>query len=167
MTSDATPRWALPHLFAGQAQKEVFHNEALARIDMLLHGAVESADEDVPPTSPDDGQCWIVADGASGSWFGQDGSVACWTGGGWRFAAPRVGLTLRVVDRGHMMYFDGSDWQDAAVRGDGFYVGGERVAGTRQPAIANPVGGSSIDSEARSSLVAILNAMRSHGLIEP
>ena len=167
MTSDATPRWALPQLFAGQAQKEVFHNEALARIDMLLHGAVESADEDVPPTSPDDGQCWIVADGASGSWFGQDGSVACWTGGGWRFAAPRVGLTLRVVDRGHMMYFDGSDWQDAAVRGDGFYVGGERVAGTRQPAIANPVGGSSIDSEARSSLVAILNAMRSHGLIEP
>ena len=167
MTSDATPRWALPQLFAGQAQKEVFHNEALARIDMLLHGAVESADEDAPPTSPDDGQCWIVADGASGSRFGQDGSVACWTGGGWRFAAPRVGLTLRVVDRGHMMYFDGSDWQDAAVRGDGFYVGGERVAGTRQPAIANPVGGSSIDSEARSSLVAILNAMRSHGLIEP
>ena len=167
MTSDATPRWALPQLFAGQAQKEVFHNEALARIDMLLHGAVESADEDVPPTSPDDGQCWIVADGASGSWLGQDGSVACWTGGGWRFAAPRAGLTLRVVDRGHMMYFDGSDWQDAAVRGDGFYVGGERVAGTRQPAIANPVGGSSIDSEARSSLVAILNAMRSHGLIEP
>ena len=107
------------------------------------------------------------ADGASGSWLGQDGSVACWTGGGWRFAAPRAGLTLRVVDRGHMMYFDGSDWQDAAVRGDGFYVGGERVAGTRQPAIANPVGGSSIDSEARSSLVAILNAMRSHGLIEP
>ena len=167
MTSDATPRWALPQLFAGQAQKEVFHNEALARIDMLLHGAAASADEDVPPTSPDDGQCWIVADGASGSWLGQDGSVACWTGGGWRFAAPRAGLTLRVVDRGHMMYFDGSDWQDAAVRGDGFYVGGERVAGTRQPAIANPVGGSSIDSEARSSLVAILNAMRSHGLIEP
>ena len=167
MTSDATPRWALPQLFAGQAQKEVFHNEALARIDMLLHGAAESADEDVPPTSPDDGQCWIVADGASGSWLGQDGSVACWTGGGWRFAAPRAGLTLRVVDRGHMMYFDGSDWQDAVVRGDGFYVGGERVAGTRQPAIANPVGGSSIDSEARSSLVAILNAMRSHGLIEP
>lgn len=167
MTSDATPRWALPQLFAGQAQKEVFHNEALARIDMLLHGAVESADEDVPPTSPDEGQCWIVAEGASGSWSGQDGSVACWTGGGWRFAAPRAGLTLRVVDRGHSMYFDGSDWQDGAVRGDGFYVGGERVSGPRQPAIANPVGGSSIDSEARSSLVTILNAMRSHGLIEP
>lgn len=167
MTSDATPRWALPQLFAGQAQKEVFHNEALARIDMLLHGAVESADEDVPPTSPDEGQCWIVAEGASESWSGQDGSVACWTGGGWRFVAPRAGLRLRVVDRGHSMYFDGSDWQDAAARSDGFYVEGERIAGARQPAIANPVGGSSVDSEARSSLVAILNAMRSHGLIEP
>ena len=56
MTSDATPRWALPQLFAGQAQKEVFHNEALARIDMLLHGHAESADEDTTPLSTDEGQ---------------------------------------------------------------------------------------------------------------
>lgn len=167
MTTDATPRWALPHLFAGQAQKEVFHNEALARIDMLLHGQAESADEDAPPLSPDEGQCWIVAEGASGSWLGQDGSVACWTGGGWRFATPRVGLSLWVVDRGHWMHFDGGDWQDAAVRGDGLYVGGVRVAGTRQAAIADPVGGGTIDNEARSSIAAILSAMRSHGLIEP
>ena len=41
---DGTPRWALPFLFAGQAQKEMFHNEALVRIDALVHGIAQSAD---------------------------------------------------------------------------------------------------------------------------
>ena len=166
MTSDATPRWALPNLFAGQAQKELFHNEALARIDMLLHGQVESADEGTPPLSPGEGQCWIIAAGATGSWLGREGSVACWTDGGWRYAQPRAGLVLWVADRGHVMQFDGHGWADGAVRSDGLYDGGLRVVGTRRPAIDNPVGGGSIDSEARSSIAAILSAMRDHGLIE-
>lgn len=166
MTSDATPRWVLPNLFAGQAQKELFHNEALARIDMLLHGQVESADEGTPPLSPGEGQCWIIAAGATGSWLGREGSVACWTDGGWRYAEPRAGLVLWVADRGHVMQFDGHGWADGAVRSDGLYAGGLRVVGTRRPAIGDPVGGGSVDSEARSSIAAILSAMRDHGLIE-
>lgn len=166
MTSDATPRWALPNLFAGQAQKELFHNEALARIDMLLHGQVESAEETVPPPLPAQGQCWIVAAGATGSWLGRDGSVACWTEGGWRHIEPRAGLALWAANRGHLMQYDGDAWGEGAVRGDGLYVGGVRVAGARRPAISNPAGGGSIDNEARSSIAAILSAMRDHGLIE-
>lgn len=167
MATDATPRWALPNLFAGQAQKELFHNEALARIDMLLHGQAESADENLPPVSPGEGQCWIIAAGATGSWLGRDGSVACWTDGGWRYVEPRAGLSLWVADRGHPMQFDGDGWASGGVRTDGLYVGGLRVVGTRLPAISNPVGGGSIDNEARSSIAAILSAMRDHGLIEP
>lgn len=167
MTMEATPRWALPHLFAGQAQKEIFHNEALTRIDMLLHGLVESADEDVPPSSPAVGQCWIVAAGATEEWAGHEGAVACWTEGGWRFAAPRAGLTLWVADRGHSMSYEGDEWLDAPVREDGLYVGGQRVVGSRQGAIADPAGGAAPDSEARSAIGSILTAMRNHGLIDP
>jgi Protein of unknown function (DUF2793) len=165
MTMDVTPRWELPQLFAGQAQKELFHNEALARIDMLLHGQVESADIAAPPASPAMGTCWIVAAGATGAWDGRDGAVAGWTEGGWRFAAPQAGLCLWVSDRGHAMQHDGTAWQDAAVRDDGVYIGGVQVVGARSAAIAEPVGGSSVDSEARSAIAAILEAMRSHGLI--
>lgn len=34
--SDATARFAFPLIAPGQAQKELFHNEALARVDALL-----------------------------------------------------------------------------------------------------------------------------------
>lgn len=165
MTIEATPRWELPQLFAGQAQKEMFHNEALTRIDMLLHGQVESADLSVPPTSPAQGQCWIVAADAVGAWAGRDGALASWTEGGWRFVTPAAGLALWVADRGHELRHDGSQWQDGALREDGLYVAGTRSVGERQAAIAAPGGGTTIDSEARGVINAILAVMRSHGLI--
>jgi len=68
MVMSETARWDLPLLFAGQAQKEVFHNEALVRMDMLMHARAESADLAEPPEMPDVGQCWIVANGAVGAW---------------------------------------------------------------------------------------------------
>lgn len=89
---DGTARWALPLLFAGQAQKEITHNEALVLIDALLHARVESADLASPPGTPLVGQCWIVADGATGDWAGKMGAIALWTEGGWRFVPPSAGL---------------------------------------------------------------------------
>jgi hypothetical protein len=165
MTQDATPRWDLPLLHAGQAQKELFHNEALARIDMLLHGVVESADMTTPPESPTVGQCWIVGDGAIGAWTGQEGTIACWTGGGWRFATPRAGLAARIVDRGHDMIHDGTGWSDGPLRADGIYLGGVRVVGAQAAAIADPAGGAVIDEDARVAIGAILAVLRGHGLI--
>jgi len=162
---DGTPRWALPLLFAGQAQKEIQHNEALALVDALLHGQVESADLSAPPDAPVVGQCWIVAGGASGDWSGQVGAIALWTEGGWRFMAPRSGLRVAVADRDHALFFDGTLWRADAIRSDGLYIGDDRVVGPQMAAIAAPSGGSVIDAEARSTLIDILAALRGHGLI--
>ncbi|CAM8660654.1 DUF2793 domain-containing protein [Sphingobium sp.] len=162
---DETPRWALPLLFAGQAQKEIQHNEALVVVDALLHGRVESADLSAPPGAPMVGQCWIVAAGASGDWAGQADTVALWTEGGWRFVAPRAGLRVAAADRDHALFFDGTLWRSDAVRGDGVYLDEERVVGPRMAAIAGPSGGGVIDAEARSTLMDILAALRTHGLI--
>lgn len=166
MAMDDTPRWALPLLFAGQAQKELFHNEALSRIDMLLHGVVESADLAAPPPDPAVGACWIVAAGPSGAWADRAGMVAGWTEGGWRFVAPRTGLCLLVADRGHAMRHDGTGWRDGWLRDDGLYLEDEKVVGIRQTAIAAPTGGATVDGEARFVIGSILSALRTHGLIE-
>ena len=162
---DATPRWSLPLLFAGQAQKEIFHNEALMLVDALLHGRVESADLGAPPTDPAVGQCWIVAAPAEDAWGGEVGSIACWPEGGWRFVAPRAGLRMAVGAQGQALFHDGSDWRAGAIRDDGLYQADEKVAGPRQPAIAGPAGGSVIDAQARATIAAILAALRAHGLI--
>ncbi|MCP1468709.1 hypothetical protein J3E64_000376 [Sphingobium sp. OAS761] len=162
---DMTPRWALPLLFAGQAQKELFHNEALATIDALLHGRAESADLPEPPAAPEPGQCWIVAEGGMGDWAGRDGDVACWTDGGWRFTVPAAGLTLDIGDRDHGLFHDGVEWRASAVRDDGFYLDDQRIVGERQDAIAGPEGGAVIDEEARSSINMVLAVLRVHGLI--
>lgn len=162
---DDTPRWVLPLLFAGQAQKEIWHNEALVLIDALLHGQAQSADLTAPPGAPVIGQCWIVAAGATGDWAGREDAIACWSEGGWRFIAPRAGLAIAVADRGHALFHDGTQWRDEAIRSDGLYLDGVRVLRERQAGIAAPAGGAVIDAEARSAVAAILAALRSHGLI--
>jgi hypothetical protein len=39
--NDMTPRFGLPFILPGQAQKEHFHNEALLRVDAILSAAAE------------------------------------------------------------------------------------------------------------------------------
>ena len=53
-----------------QAQKEFVVNESLARIDALLHCAVEGVAAE-PPGEPAEGECWLVADTPSGAWAGR------------------------------------------------------------------------------------------------
>ena len=165
MTLMHTDRLALPLLAAGQAQKELAHNEALLRADIATQAVVESADLAAPPGAPAAGQCWIVAAGASGDWAGQAGAIAGWTGGGWRFVQPGAFWRAFVADRGHAMRHDGAGWIDEEMRSDGYFVAGEQVIAGRRAAIANPAGGATVDSEARTTVIAILAALRMHGLI--
>jgi hypothetical protein len=166
MADENSPRLALPLLHAGQAQKELFHNEALMRIDMLVHATVDSADLAAPPPSPEAGQCWLVAPGATGAWAGNAGAIAMWTAGGWRFVAARAGLHVWVRDRGHALRHDGAGWQDEPARADGYYVAGQRIIGARAAAIADPgVEGAVVDVQARARIAAILAMLREHGLI--
>jgi hypothetical protein len=92
--TETSARFALPFLQPGQAQKEVYHNEALALLDIAVQAAVQSADVAVPPDSPATGSCWIVAAGATGAWAGRSGTIAGWTSGGWRFVEPSEGMQV-------------------------------------------------------------------------
>ena len=109
-----TDRFGLPLLAAGQAQKEMTHNEALTMLDLAIALTVERDDLSAPPSSPGAGLCWIIADGASGEWSGREGQIAGWTDAGWRFLLPRAGMRALAY----------ASWAYALVRGRGM---GERI----------------------------------------
>ena len=152
-------------LSPGQAQKEWLHNEALQRIDMLLCPAVESATLAAPPSSPAVGSCYLVASGATGAWAGQDGSLAAFTDGGWRFVAPVEGTQVLDRSSGESAMFSNGSWETGIVRAQEVRVNGLTILRERQPAVADPAGGSVVDVQCREAVAAILATLRTHGLI--
>lgn len=134
-----TPRLGLPYLFAGQAQKEAFVNEAHSLIDALLHCAVES-ETATPPAAPLDGQSWLVGAAPTGVWSGQGGKIACRQGGNWLFVAPRAGMRLFNRASGQDVRYSGSAWLSPVT-----------------PAL--PTGGTVIDTQARAAIAAIVDAL--------
>ncbi|HEY6917052.1 MAG TPA: DUF2793 domain-containing protein [Allosphingosinicella sp.] len=164
--SEVSPRLSLPFLLAGQAQKEFFHNEALARIDMLLCAAVEGDALGLPPSAPEIGQSWIVAAGASGAWSGEGGALACWTSGGWRFVRPFEGLAVWNKARGVPLMWRGGGWSAGELVASKILIQGKQVIGERLPSIPSPAGGAIIDVEARAAIDAVRAALKSHGLTE-
>lgn len=164
--ADATPRFALPFILPGQAQKELFHNEALLRIDAALNAAVEGPPRSDPPPNPAEGECWVVASGPSGDWSGKADSLAMWTDGGWRFVAPSPGTSAWNKAQGVPLQWDGSAWGQGLLACSGVTVDGQQVVGERQPGVPSPSGGTIIDAEARTAIGSIIATLMSHGLIE-
>lgn len=164
--ADTTPRFALPFIIPGQAQKEMFHNEALARIDLALHPAVEGPPSAEPPAEPTEGECRIVAPGAGGDWTGCDNKLAMWTQSGWRFLAPPPGTSAWNKAAAVPLIWDGYQWREGDLACSGLTVNGLRVVGARQAGVPSPSGGTIIDEEARAAINALTAALMSHGLIE-
>lgn len=163
--TETTARLALPLLMAGQAQKEVFHNEALQRIDACVAACVADVASAVPPSAPSVGDCFIVGPGGTGAWSGHDGAIAAFGAGGWRFVAPRTGLRAFVASVNVEAVFYGGSWRYGLLRGANVTVDGNQVVASRQAAIADPVGGGTIDAQGRTAIAQMLAAMRTHGLI--
>lgn len=144
--ANQTPRFAMPLLAAGQAQKEVTHNEALTLIDLALCAQVEAVGGSVPPASPEPGQCWIVGASPGGAWTGEDHALAGWTAGGWRFVQLPVHASVAVRSSGRR-------WQ----RGEAGW--------TAAPSILPPSGGAVVDGECRAALTALVAALTAQGLV--
>lgn len=161
----ATQRLALPFILPGQAQKELFHNEALQALDLIVAAAVEEPPRPAPPATPAVGSCFIVSAGPSGAWAGHAGSLAGMTAGGWRFVAPVEGLVAFIRSNGLTATYRAGGWDVGTLRGERVEIGGVQVLGPRAGAVAAPVGGGVIDAEARIAVSAILSALRLHGLI--
>ncbi len=163
---EMTPRLGLPLLVAGQVQKELFHNEALAIIDLVINGSIEGTPIAAPPSGPSLGTFYRVAStGASGAFAGREGSLAGWSVGGWRFVAPVEGMRLTERTSGVELAYRGGAWTSGSVRASEIVIAGQKVVGARGSAIADASGGTTVDTQARAAVAQILAALRSHGLI--
>ena len=161
----ASPRFGLPYLLPGQAQKEVFHNEALTVLDCALHACVEDVLAD-PPDDPELGQAWIVAAEPTGTWAGRASQLAGWTEGGWRFVAATPGMIVWNKAAGHWIHWTGSGWAEGSWPVASLTIGGVQVVGERLPDVPSPSGGTIIDAEARAAIGQLIATLKSHGLIE-
>lgn len=105
-----TQHLALTYLEAAQAQKHVTVNEALARLDALVHLAVISRTLATPPATPVEGNRYLIAASPTGVWAGQAGKIAIYVAGQWVFATPREGWRLWVNAEDALLVFDGAAW---------------------------------------------------------
>lgn len=163
MSSSA--RLSLPFLAPGQAQKEMFHNEALQILDVLVATCVEEPPRVTPPGSPSEGACYVVATAAEGAWAQFANHLAAYAGGAWRFVPATEGMRAWVRSAQVMAEFRNGAWEVGTLTGDRLHIGGQQVVSVRGAAIAAPTGGSLVDLEARSAIDAILDRLRTHGLI--
>ncbi|HYD13213.1 MAG TPA: DUF2793 domain-containing protein [Allosphingosinicella sp.] len=164
--TESSARFALPFILPGQVQKEAYHNEALTRVDAVLHASVTGDPTALVPAEPAVGECWIVSAGAGGAWAGQADNLACWTAGGWRFVSPVPGMIVWNTDSGYPMRWSGSAWSDGEWPVSALTIGGQQVVGARLETVPSPSGGTIIDAEARAAVDAVIVALRTHGLIE-
>lgn len=108
-----TPMLNLPLLSPSQAQKHVTVNEALSYLDLITHLTVQAGDLTAPPTSPSDGDAYLLPIGGEDAWAGEDGKIAVFFNGGWRFSTPRVGWRAWSLAKGSYLTFDGTGWVHA------------------------------------------------------
>ena len=164
---DSTERLALPLLAPGQAQNELFHNEALQMLDIAVAASVEGEPGDDPPSTPGLGTAYLVGDTPAAVWTGYARHIAGFGTAGWRFIAPKIGMSAFVKSSQTVAVYTDAGWEIGKVRAASVIIDGDQVVGPRAGSILDPSGGSTIDAEARAAVAGILATLRQHGLISP
>tara|TARA_R110002033_G_scaffold85410_9_gene135719 strand:+ start:196 stop:645 length:450 start_codon:yes stop_codon:yes gene_type:complete len=141
-----TARYEIPLLATGQAHKELFHNEALTRIDFLLHPTVQAIEVDPTAIVAVPGQSWIVGTDAIGDWLGHDDQIAGWTGNGWLFIPPQALMRVYIETFDNFAVYR-SSWQLSSP-------------------INSPTSGAVVDVEARNAIDSILAALQAQGILQ-
>ncbi|MEH6758326.1 MAG: DUF2793 domain-containing protein [Parasphingorhabdus sp.] len=141
MSEYQTPRFSLPLLAVGQAHKELFHNEALLLLDFLIDSVVLDVSDDPASLSPAEGDYWLIGPVATAEWSGKSDEIAGWSNGGWHYIKPQESMKIIMSNNQGMAIYHDASWQ--------FIV-----------QVNGPAGGTIIDSEARSAIDSILDALR-------
>jgi len=70
----------------------------LRSLSVLAQLSVKDQDLTVAPASPSQGDTYIVAPSATGTWVGQDAKIAVYDAGSWVYLPPKTGMIAYVED---------------------------------------------------------------------
>lgn len=105
-----TPRLALSQLQQAQSQKHVTVNDDLIAIDALIDLYLLGQFVNTPPSSPVDGDSYVVGGVPTGAWVGYAYKVAYCMDGAWRFFAPFNGLRAYLASNGASLVYVNGVW---------------------------------------------------------
>ncbi len=137
---DTTPRLGLPFIVGGQALKHITHNESLQKLDALVQPVVESATLTTPPTSPVEGEAYLVPEDSTDAWAGHENEIAAFQAGTWTFYDPAEGWLVYDRASDTLKVFSGTAWVPLVALGSGLpHLGISTMAdSTNRLAVASP-----------------------------
>lgn len=105
-----TPNLKLPEIEHQEVNGDVTHNDGLWIMDMHGQSTVQNRTA-VPPGSPNEGEAYIIAPGATGDWSGLDNQVAQRRGGIWNYYLPADGWRFYNATDTLIWKYNGSIWE--------------------------------------------------------
>lgn len=106
-----TNTFAFEYIEQHQTGKETLLNTNFEKLDKFLWGGVKSMTVTSDPSTPWDGDMYIVPVGAGGQWTGKDNDVAVFDQNyGWLFISPKQGTLMYCNDKASLFVFSGSSW---------------------------------------------------------
>jgi hypothetical protein len=82
----------------------------LKRLGAVVALSVKDRDLTTPPTSPVDGDRYIIPSGATGAWSGKTDQIAVWIEGAWEYHAPKVGWLCYIEDEAKLSAYKTTGW---------------------------------------------------------
>jgi hypothetical protein len=111
--SDNTPRLGLGQMVDGQELDALAINDALIALDALTDICFLGQFINTPPSSPADGDMYLLGGAPTGVWTGYAYKIAYCIDGAWRFFAPFNGLRAFVAPSNGFLVYDAGVWTDA------------------------------------------------------
>lgn len=107
--ADKTGKLGLKYVVANQAQKEVTINEDLNILEMLVQATVKGVIS-APPTTPEEGDMYIIGESPTGEWEGKAvNSLAGFLMGVWTIVTPHAGWRV-WLEEGKALRYQGGEW---------------------------------------------------------
>jgi len=104
-----TVRLNITELVVGQSGGETLFNEAMNKMDAIIFPTIKDRDLITPPGGEAEGDTYIPAATATGTWVGKENNIAIFDNG-YKFVVPDEGMVLYVDDEKIFIEYNGTAW---------------------------------------------------------